>query len=270
MRDIDMESTPVMINIRASKSKNKQGRFTFITPEAAEAVKAWLKNRDDYLRQSAKHNQNLQKITVSKKGEPVKTAPVKTESDLLFPVSDSQINQAWETCLRKAGLYAKDTESGRNVYRLHSLRKFFISSVSLAGAKTLAEHLAGHLGYLDSSYRQVSPEYAAAEYLKLQNILTVCIDPVIKNELHTQKEDIKNLTEKTQVQFESVEYLRESNARLQDMLKQQQGELQQMTRRLDAMEKDRESDPDLLVLPVELRRRVIASIRRAYETQSGK
>ena len=207
MKDIDLESTPVMINIRASKTKNKQARFTFITPEATEAVKAWLKNRDEYLQQSAKHNQNFLKSGI-------KTAPVQTESTLLFPVSDSQVNQAWESCLKKAGLYSKDSESGRNVYRLHSLRKFFISSVSLAGARTLAEHLAGHMGYLDSSYRQVSPEYAAAEYLKIQNILTVCIDPVVKRELTTQKEAITNLTEKTTLQGESVEYLRALNEKL--------------------------------------------------------
>ena len=150
-----MESTPVQITVRASKSKNKQGRFTFITPEAAEAVRAWLKNRDQYLLESSKHNKNL--IAAG-----LKPGPYKQIARYYSPSAIPRINQAWETCLKKTGLYAKDSESGRNVYRLHSLRKFFISSVSLAGARTLAEHLTGHLGYLDSSYRQVSPEYAAS------------------------------------------------------------------------------------------------------------
>lgn len=123
LREIDRDSKPVIITVRANKAKNKQARFTFITQDAEEAVRAWLKNRDEYLNQSAKHNKNLLKAGI-------KTAPVIPESILLFPVSDSQINQAWETCLKKAGLRAKDAESGRNVYRLHSLRKFFISSGS--------------------------------------------------------------------------------------------------------------------------------------------
>lgn len=220
IRDIDLESSPVMINVRASKSKNKQARFTFITDEAKASVKAWLKVRDEYLKESSKHNMNL--IATGK------SAPVQTDSTLLFPVSDSMVAGAWETCLKKAGLYEKDSESGRNVYRLHSLRKFFISSLSLAGAKTLAEHLAGHDGYLDASYRRVSPEYAAAEYRKLMHVLTCCIDPTTKKELEAQKAAIVTLTETSGYQRESVEFLREQNSKLQEQIKEMLGQMKDL------------------------------------------
>ena len=74
------------------------------------------------------------------------------------------------------------------------------------------------MGYLDASYRQLSPEYAAAEYQKIQNILTVCIDPVVKRELTVQKEAITNLTEKSSLQGENLEYLRAENTKLKEQV----------------------------------------------------
>ena len=50
LSDIDMESDPVKITIRGVNAKNKQTRFTFISDEAAQCVRAWLKKRDDYLK----------------------------------------------------------------------------------------------------------------------------------------------------------------------------------------------------------------------------
>ena len=74
----------VQVTVRASKSKNKQGRFTFITPEAAEAVQSMAQEprsispRIIEAQQEPDHQQGL------------KTRAVQTDSTLLFPVSDSQ------------------------------------------------------------------------------------------------------------------------------------------------------------------------------------
>lgn len=206
MKDIDLDSTPVKIVVRAAKSKNKQARFTFITPEAADAVRAWIRNRDTYLQGSAKHNQNLIKAGVS--------APVNTDSDLLFPVSDSQVNAAWETCLRKAGLYAQDAETGRNVYRIHALRKFFYSQLSMALPEKLVQYLVGHSGYLDGSYMRITPEYAAAEFLKVQDCLTCCVPETVKATIRDLTRTTVNLQKQDGIQLESIEYLRSVNKQM--------------------------------------------------------
>ena len=205
MSDIDMNMTPTMINIRAENSKNGQARYTFISTEAREAVEDYLKVRHEYIARADKHVETLG------------VAPRK-ETDLLFPITDASVNKLWETMLRGAGLYTRDERSGRNQYRIHSLRKFFISQLSMAGARTLAEHLAGHTGYLDASYRQVSPEFAAREYLKLQSVLIVCIPENIKAGIRIADEKIGVLMEKTDLQTESIEGMKIINAQLRQQM----------------------------------------------------
>jgi integrase len=219
MSDIDLNMSPAMINVRAENSKNGLARFTFITTEARDAIFDYLKVREEYIERGNKH------------AEVLGNAP-RGGSDFLFPVTDSSVNKMWETMLKNAGLYTRDEKSGRNQYRIHSLRKFFISQLSMAGARTLAEHLAGHTGYLDASYRQVSPEFAAREYLKLQSVLIVCIPENIKNGIKMQDEKIGILMEKTELQTEGIEGLKIINAQL----RQQIAETQNNTRvELEAM-----------------------------------
>jgi integrase len=211
MSDIDMNLNPCMINVRAEYAKNGHARYTFISTEARDAIFDYLKVRDEYIARADRHSETLG----------VKT---QREADLLFPVTDSSVNKMWETLLKNAGLYTRDEKSGRNQYRIHSLRKFFISQLSMAGARTLAEHLAGHTGYLDASYRQVSPEFAAREYLKLQSVLIVCIPENIKAGIKMADEKIGVLMEKTELQTESIEGMKIINAQLRQQMAQIQEE----------------------------------------------
>jgi integrase len=220
MSDIDLNMTPAMINIRAENSKNGQARYTFMSNEARDSVFDYLKVRNEYIVRADKHVEVLG------------VAPRK-ETNLLFPVTDSSVNKMWETMLKSAGLYTRDEKSGRNQYRIHSLRKFFISQLSMAGARTLAEHLAGHTGYLDASYRQVSPEFAAREYLKLQSVLTVCIPESIKAGIKMADEKIGVLMEKTELQSESLEGMKIINAQLREQMNGQQEQLAKLTATVD-------------------------------------
>ena len=210
--DIDMNTDPVMINIRPENTKTKKGRYTFITAEAREALTEYLAVRGDYV-QSA--NRRIEQFKKAGKEATVNAG------DRVFPLEDSSVNKIWETTLKRAGLYSRDVKSGRNQYRIHSLRKFFISKLSLAGARTLAEHLAGHEGYLDASYRQVSPEFAAREYQKLQSVLVCCIPESIKSGIKVADEKIGVLMEKTELQSESIEGMKAINRELKGQIHSQ-------------------------------------------------
>jgi len=83
----------------------------------------------------------------------------------------------WENTFKAAGLYSADEQTGCNQYRIHSFRKFFITQLIMAGQKTLAEHLAGHEGYLDGSYRCIGEEEACKAYHSVQHVLTISIPP---------------------------------------------------------------------------------------------
>lgn len=229
MKDIDFNLDPVMVNVRSDVSKNGYARYSFISTEARDALYDYLKVRDEFVEKAEVYAGNLTKAG--------KKATVNTETELLFPLQDSSVNKKWESALRKAGLYSRDEKSGRNQYRIHSLRKFFISQLSLAGHKTLAEHLAGHTGYLDASYRQVSPEFAAREYKKLQSILTCCIPESIKAGIKMADEKISVLMEKTELQSESVEGLKIINNQLREQMRKESAELNRkiavMSERID-------------------------------------
>lgn len=219
MNDIKLDSIPVKITIKASMAKNKTARFTFITPEAADAVQAWLKVKDSYLIQSAKHNQNLidRAGQAAKKDQNkiIKSSPVKTDSDLLFPVSDSQVNASWEACLIKAGLHVKGENKS---FKFHSLRKFFYSRLAMALPEKLVQALVGHNGYLDGSYLRVTPEYAGAEYLKVQDVLTCCVPETVKSTIKTLTVKTEELRKSDGIQYESIEYLRSVNREQQEAI----------------------------------------------------
>jgi archaellum component FlaC len=80
------------------------------------------------------------------------------------------------------------------------------------------------MGYLDASYRQVSPEFAASEYKKLDECLTVCIPEPVKREIKDLKAGYANLTETTTLQGESIEGYRRITADLKEQLNKQNAE----------------------------------------------
>lgn len=223
--DIDMSMTPAMINIRADNSKNGYARFSFISQEAREALNDYMSKRSQFIESA---ESQIQKLAASGK-----IATVNKESDLLFPITDSTVNKKWETLLKKAGVFSRDAKSNRNQYRIHSLRKFFVSQISMAGSKTLAEHLAGHTGYLDQSYRQVSPEFAAREYLKIQSVLTCCIPESIKAGIKMADEKISILMEKTEMQSTGYEGLKIQNEQLRQRLNDMESKLSRILEFID-------------------------------------
>ena len=99
----------------------------------------------------------------------------------------------------------------------------------MAGQKVLAEHLAGHLGYLDASYRQVSSEQAGVEYSKVQDVVTIGV-PM------EYKEVAKEQDKKLQMQSESIEGLRAINDRLQTQMQAMQEKNATLNDRLHQIE----------------------------------
>jgi integrase len=233
LSDVDFESNPVKLTIR--HTKNKQPRYSFISTEAARSVKAWMAKRDDYLKGAAGRNAGLVRAGKSKE----KT----TDTPYVFPISDASVIAMWENALKAAGLYSADEETGRNQYRLHSLRKFFISQMSMAGQKVLAEHLAGHLGYLDASYRQVDSEQAGTEYLKVQHVVTIGIPPEFR-------EKAAELSGTLKLQGESIDGLRGMNEKLSAQMAKIQEEntaLQERSQQFEQALEEQKNNFNLLV-----------------------
>jgi len=215
--DVDLESIPVKVTVRAKNAKNAHQRYSFLTPEAVKALKEWLFIREEYLQTSAKKVQGLIKAKTVKGMTPI--------GDKVFPFSDHAIVSAWDSLLKESNHYSKDDVTGRNQMRVHSLRKFFVTQVTMAGAEKLAQFLSGHLGYLDANYLRFTPEYAGAEYLKLQSCLVVCLPEDVRQTVKIQDEKIQRYAEQIVDTKESQQYLRQKNEELQQRINDMEDKL---------------------------------------------
>lgn len=153
LEDIDLSRDPAEITIRGSTTKTWVSRTTFISREAAEAMREWLKVRPAYILESAARTRP--------------TCRQKTLDDRrLFPFTYSVARAIWVNALKKAGLRSIDRTTGRDQIHIHMLRKFFLSQFRSAENIKIGEELCGHAGYLTAAYRRI-PKQDLIECFKL-------------------------------------------------------------------------------------------------------
>jgi len=126
------------ISFKAGTTKGGRGRFSFIDPEAAAALKRWGVDR--------KYMWTLQRW---------------------------QLSNVWIRALAIAarvspGLDAKDDNTGRYLLTPHSLRKYFRSRIRKPGGldHDIAEALIGHSTKMDEIYALYTPEQLYEDYSK--------------------------------------------------------------------------------------------------------
>ena len=158
LNDIDFKSSPVKITIKAEYTKSGIGRISFISDEAAEAVKEWLKIRDEYLKTAVKRSGNR------KKGN----------DERLFPFTSQNAGLMWRLALKKTGNYQKDPRTQRTLIHPHCLRKYFRAVLGVK-SRDLTQTLMGHQEYLDEVYRKYpNPEKTLGDfYRENMHLLTV-------------------------------------------------------------------------------------------------
>ncbi len=133
--DVDLNRDPVRVKIRAEYTKTGKRRITFISPEAKESVKEWMKYREQYVKRanarSWKHGRQ--------------------DDDRLFPFTQTKFNIMWMNSLGKAKLLEVNSRTNQASMRAHKLRKFFQVRVGRYGGDE-AEALIGHQAGLNKIY----------------------------------------------------------------------------------------------------------------------
>lgn len=168
--DVDLSSSPVEITISKSRqnsgttksTKNNEPRYTFMSQEAAYAVREWLTVRDAWLLSASKKHVFGEK-------------PI--DDNRLFPVAKATVQSIYIRGLQKAGLYEVDAKTNRATITSHSLRKFFLSQMKTAMPGEMVEMLAGHSGYLSDAYRRYPKDQVREAYLNAE--YTVCLNAPI-------------------------------------------------------------------------------------------
>jgi len=161
--DIDLEGDPARINIMGEKTKTGDRRWTFISSEAKEYVKEWLRRRGEYINTSFKRSAKARKNGYQKQADEKR----------LFPLSHNTATLMWKNALNKAGFNSRDKSTNRYILHPHALRKFFRTQMGSTIPVDIAEALMGHSQYLTDVYRKYSVEQLAEAYKKGESSVTV-------------------------------------------------------------------------------------------------
>jgi integrase len=142
--DLKLDADPPEANIRSEYTKGGVGgRIVYFSYEARDAIKDWLKIKDETNRRNGQGSY---------------------KSDKVFPWDESTARFMWNMAAEKAGLDKRDNSTNRRVLHLHYLRKFFRSNIGLDTDITHA--LMGHTPYLDDAYLRLEQEGEIAKAYK--------------------------------------------------------------------------------------------------------
>jgi integrase len=195
--DVDLESKPTKITIRANHTKTGNWRYTFISSEAMEALKEWLNVRDDDVRSaSARTGKNGRRHA-------------ETEDPRIFPFTRNNMMAVWNIALDRAKLKSKDPQTKYHKFHPHVLRKFFRTQMGSVMQIDIVEALMGHEGYLTQVYRRYKEKTLAEFYLKGEPAVLV----------FTEAQEITKLTQKVKEQQDSlVEEFKKQKENLQSII----------------------------------------------------
>ena len=176
-------------------------RYTYCSVEAADAIREWLKKRDEYLIESAN------------KGKGIGQIKDVTNDTRIFPVSSSTVAGMWLNALEDAELVSRDSMTNRLQIHIHMSRKFFSSQLRLVVPQDIVEMLDGHSGYLSDAYRRYTLKQVEEFYRKGEPYVTIQMTEEIR-ELRT------NTDKKMQAHSEILENIILQNIQLKNSVEE--------------------------------------------------
>jgi integrase len=193
--DFDFNSDPPRVHIRAKITKGGVGeRTAYFSYEARDAIKDWLNIKDSLTKRGTYGDYSGERV---------------------FSWGKSTSQFMWNMACDKAGIGTKDKRTGRRIYHIHSLRKFFRTKIGLDLDVTHA--LMGHAEYLDDSYLRLEEEgEIAAAYLEAMP--NVSVYQVEDQELKQETESLREENEQLKRRIELLELQKqERNGETQEL-----------------------------------------------------
>ena len=190
VRDIDFDSKPVKIRIRAETTKTREERETFLTEEATNSLKDYLGRFFDW---KEGKNENLKNQVIFGRTSLTKFK-VKPDNELkkdTFLAAENVLQKMLSTNIQKIPDLSRLNENGRKVIHFHAFRKYFRTVVGNACGRDFAEAIIGHKFYL-STYYNLSEAQKRELYLKAEPYLTISdyskVDKTLQEMSDRQKE----------------------------------------------------------------------------------
>lgn len=150
--DIDLEADPPKVHFKPHYTKKGVGaRTMWFSYETRDRIKEWLK-----IRERKKHNF--------------------TNPKALFGNATRAFDKAYVRGLSAAQLDKQDSASRFHIYHIHTLRKFFSTTMSEAGVQESVVHAwMGHKGYLDAAYKRYTKQKLGEMYKEHMGAVSVFI-----------------------------------------------------------------------------------------------
>ncbi len=166
--DVDLSNGLGVVTVRAERTKTRQQRITFCTPEAVESIREWLKVRPAYIEAARNKANGINKNRIA-------------DDSRIFPFSDSNLTQMWSNLLKKAELAERDQTTNRLDIHPHMFRKFFSSQLRVVVPPDIVEVLMGHrVGGVIGTYRTYTRKELQTHYEKGMHLLTVTMPKEIR------------------------------------------------------------------------------------------
>ncbi len=219
LQDIDFRYDCPLVKVRPGIAKMRQEHITFLSPEAKEFIKLYLKERE----------RCGERITPE-------SYLIVRERPLGLPITIYAAEERWVNLLARTG---KNTKLGKRYpLRLHGLRKYFKSWMSLSGVnRDLIEYFLGHRSTIAQTYylpnlSSVSDptiiEKVLAEYRKGLPAIMIFSDQEKIKELESKIEEQKRQFEEDKRRYEEEKrrleeerkFLEERVKRLERMVEQ--------------------------------------------------
>lgn len=162
--DIDFNTTPVTIRLRAETTKTRETRFTHISSEATKSLKDYLRrtyrwSEDNHMKGQIFMRNNRDYSNPDEYNKAVRSACTALQQSLLLIVRSIP------------ELYQKN-ENGRNSVHFHAFRAWFKTQITNAHQSDFAEALMGHKSIKLMYYRQNDKDRLKT-YLEIEPALTV-------------------------------------------------------------------------------------------------
>lgn len=212
--DIDFQTHPVTIRLRAETTKTRTERETFLTTEATNSLKEYIKRSFGW-----KENEDNSQLKNTKIfGRTSKIINLKRKLNPSQPPhlhAESLLQNSLRYCLEKNPGLDNKNKNDRKIVHFHAFRKFFRTTVGNVCGRDYAEELMGHGFYMDTYY-QLSVEKRQEMYLLAEPHLTI-------SDFKAVEKDMKVLSTKYQKLESKVDdlmaYLRTNSIEVPSFLK---------------------------------------------------
>jgi integrase len=172
IRDIDFNSLPTKVRIRAETTKTREERETFLTAEATNSLKDYLRRFYGWI--EGEKNESLRTQIIFGRTSLSKWK-VRSDDELkrgAHLASENTLQRMLSNRIEKIPDLSRLNENGRKVIHFHAFRKYFRTTVGNACGRDFAEAIIGHGFYMDTYYN-LSEEERRSLYVKAEPYLTI-------------------------------------------------------------------------------------------------